>query len=62
MTFQDMIAQAKLHSPGGRLDSEDLVGLRIRGAKMGHSAAEIDRIIADTPSAKRVALPKEQWK
>lgn len=62
MTFQDIIAQAKLHSPGGRLDSEDLVGLRIRGAKMGHSADEIDRIIAETPSANRVALPQEQWK
>lgn len=62
MTFPEIIAQAKLHIPGGRFNSEDLAGLRIRGVKMGLSHAEVDQIIADTPAAKRTPLQHEQWK
>lgn len=62
MTFEHIIAQAKLASPGGLLDQTDMKGLIRRGQSMGHSADEARRIITETPAADRAPRFNQHWR
>lgn len=62
MTFEQIIAQAKLASPGGFLAAPDMKGLIRRGQSMGHSADEARRIINETPAADRAPRFNQHWR
>lgn len=62
MTFEQIIAQAKLASPGGFLASPDMKGLIRRGQSFGYSAEEARRIITETPAAARAPRFNQHWR
>lgn len=62
MTFEQIIAQAKLASPGGELDPIDMKGLIRRGQSLGHSADEARHIITETPAADRAPRFNQRWR
>lgn len=62
MTFEQIIAQAKLASPGGLLDPTDMKGLIRRGQNFGYSADETRRIINETPAAARAPRFNQHWR
>lgn len=62
MTFEQIIAQAKLAAPGGVLDPTDMKGLIRRGQSLGYSAEEARSIINETPAADRAPRFNQHWR
>lgn len=54
MTFPQLVAQAKLATPGGVLTKADRAGLVQRGLNMGLSESAAVEVIASTPCATHI--------